>query len=45
MQKYEKFLEYARKTNTNLKLNALNISYLECLHIKENMDQRVKIAG
>src|SRR5574344_1236590 len=33
MQRYEKFLEYTRKSNTNILLNTLNISCLECLEI------------
>jgi hypothetical protein len=33
MQRYEKTLEYARKSSTNLVLNELNISYLEYLEI------------
>jgi hypothetical protein len=33
MQRYEKLLEYARKYNANLSLNALNISYLGYLDI------------
>ena len=33
MQRYEKFLEYTSKSNTNLILNTLNISYLEYLEI------------